>query len=139
VARNPGSAKKATSYAERLRVGIAVIHGEVKESESDEVDGRYSPPTVDEQNASGGASAGPSTGRRDTLKGRIMDVADTVVGMPSGLRKEKPPLTVVGDVSGRVAIMVDDMIDDASAFVAAAEALKERGASRIYILCNLTI
>nr|CAD7401890.1 unnamed protein product [Timema poppensis] len=28
VARNPGSAKKATSYAERLRLGIAVIHGE---------------------------------------------------------------------------------------------------------------
>lgn len=46
VARNPGSAKKATSYAERLRLGIAVIHGEQKESESDEVDGRYSPPTV---------------------------------------------------------------------------------------------
>lgn len=44
VARNPGSAKKATSYAERLRLGIAVIHGEQKESESDEVDGRYSPP-----------------------------------------------------------------------------------------------
>lgn len=46
MARNPGSAKKATSYAERLRLGIAVIHGEQKESESDEVDGRYSPPAL---------------------------------------------------------------------------------------------
>lgn len=46
VARNPGSAKKATSYAERLRLAIAVIHGEQKESESDEVDGRYSPPCL---------------------------------------------------------------------------------------------
>lgn len=46
VARNAGSAKKATSYAERLRLGIAVIHGEQKESETDEVDGRYSPPPV---------------------------------------------------------------------------------------------
>jgi phosphoribosylpyrophosphate synthetase len=46
VARNPGSAKKATSYAERLRLGIAVIHGEQKESETDEVDGRYSPPIL---------------------------------------------------------------------------------------------
>lgn len=46
MARNPGSAKKATSYAERLRLAIAVIHGEQKESESDEVDGRYSPPTI---------------------------------------------------------------------------------------------
>ncbi|XP_049952115.1 uncharacterized protein LOC126463402 [Schistocerca serialis cubense] len=32
VARNPGSAKKATSYAERLRLGIAVIHGEQEEA-----------------------------------------------------------------------------------------------------------
>lgn len=31
VARDPGSAKKATSYAERLRLGIAIIHGEQKE------------------------------------------------------------------------------------------------------------
>lgn len=46
MARNPGSAKKATSYAERLRLGIAVIHGEQKEAESDQVDGRYSPPPV---------------------------------------------------------------------------------------------
>lgn len=46
VARNAGSAKKATSYAERLRLGIAVIHGEQKESETDEVDGPYSPPPV---------------------------------------------------------------------------------------------
>jgi len=29
------------------------------------------------------------------------------------------------------------MIDDANAFVAAAEALKDKGASRIYILCKL--
>uniref|UniRef100_A0A8D8UK31 Phosphoribosyl pyrophosphate synthase-associated protein 2 n=1 Tax=Cacopsylla melanoneura TaxID=428564 RepID=A0A8D8UK31_9HEMI len=36
VAKNPGAAKKATSYAERLRLGIAVIHGEQKESETDE-------------------------------------------------------------------------------------------------------
>lgn len=40
VARNPGSANKATSYAERLRLGFAVIHGEQKEAESDMVDGR---------------------------------------------------------------------------------------------------
>merc|ERR1719219_2048053 len=31
VARNPISARRATSYAERLRLGIAVIHGEHKD------------------------------------------------------------------------------------------------------------
>lgn len=83
MARNPGSAKKATSYAERLRLGIAVIHGEQKEAESDEVDGRYSPPSVP--------------------RSRTMDAG---VGVPAHPAKEKPPINVVGDVGGRIAIMV---------------------------------
>ena len=44
VAKNPLAARRATSYAERLRLGIAVIHGEVKDGEEDELDGRASPP-----------------------------------------------------------------------------------------------
>lgn len=83
MARNPGSAKKATSYAERLRLGIAVIHGEQKESETDEVDGRNSPPLLP--------------------KSRTMDVSG---GVPVHPAKEKPPINVVGDVGGRIAIMV---------------------------------
>jgi len=113
VARNPGSAKKATSYAERLRLGIAVIHGEQKEAESDMVDGRYSPPTLS--------------------RSRTMDVS---VGVPVHPAKEKPPINVVGDVGGRIAIMVDDMVDDVQSFVAAAEVLKERGAYKIYVLAT---
>ena len=45
VARNPNSVKRATSYAERLRLGIAVVHGEEMAVVSEEVeDGRTSPP-----------------------------------------------------------------------------------------------
>ncbi len=44
VAKNPLAARRATSYAERLRLGIAVIHGEAKEADEDELDGRASPP-----------------------------------------------------------------------------------------------
>ena len=88
VARDPGSAKKATSYAERLRLGIAVIHGEQKESESDMVDGRNSPPPP------GGTGSHCFT----------MDLGMPVV--PSNLPKEKPPINIVGDVGGRIAIMV---------------------------------
>ena len=47
VARHPGAVKRATSYAERLRLSIAVIHGEEKVAESDRDDGRYSPPPPD--------------------------------------------------------------------------------------------
>ena len=35
---------RATSFAERLRLGLAVIHGEQKETESERLDGRQSPP-----------------------------------------------------------------------------------------------
>lgn len=116
VARDPGSAKKATSYAERLRLGIAVIHGEQKEAESDEVDGRYSPPPMSK-----------------TSRTRTVSLS---VGVPVHPPKEKPPINVVGDVSGRIAIMVDDLIDDVQSFVAAAEVLKENGACKIYVLAT---
>ncbi|XP_037884591.1 phosphoribosyl pyrophosphate synthase-associated protein 2 isoform X2 [Glossina fuscipes] len=114
VARNPGSAKKATSYAERLRLGIAVIHGEQKEAESDQVDGRYSPP--------------PTSSRTRTIS--------VSVGVPEHPPKVKPPINLVGDVNGRIAIMVDDLIDDVQSFVAAAEVLKESGAGKIYVLAT---
>jgi len=43
VARNPNSVKRVTSFAERLRLSIAVIHGEEKD-EDEPCDGRTSPP-----------------------------------------------------------------------------------------------
>ncbi|KAI5698001.1 hypothetical protein M8J76_011641 [Diaphorina citri] len=139
VAKNPGAAKKATSYAERLRLGIAVIHGEQKESESDEVDGRASPPPS--------SIAPPSSPAVDLVDGRASPPPPPVlppssrtmemdVGVPQHPAKEKPPISVVGDVGGRVAIMVDDMVDDVHSFVAAAEVLKDRGAYKIYVLAT---
>ena len=50
--------------------------------------------------------------------------------------KAKPPINVVGDVGGRIAIMVDDMIDDVKSFIDAAHILKERGAYKIYALAT---
>lgn len=47
------------------------------------VDGRYSPPTLP--------------------RSRTMDVSN---GVPVHPAKEKPPINVVGDVGGRIAIMV---------------------------------
>ncbi|XP_061181957.1 phosphoribosyl pyrophosphate synthase-associated protein 2-like isoform X1 [Saccostrea echinata] len=112
VARNPNSVKRATSYAERLRIGIAVIHGEEKYDDEDKEDGRNSPPP-------------PS--RVEYKKIEIL---------PTLMPKEKPPLNVVGDVGGRIAIIVDDMIDDVDAFVKVAEVLKERGAYKIYVMAT---
>jgi len=112
VAKSPLAAKRATSYAERLKLGIAVIHGEAKEDEEED-DGRASPP--------------PSFSNRVTTVGATL---------PPLMGKEKPPINVVGDVGGRIAIMVDDMIDDVKSFVDAAHILKDRGAYKIYALAT---
>ncbi|XP_074198123.1 phosphoribosyl pyrophosphate synthase-associated protein 2 isoform X2 [Camelus bactrianus] len=84
VAKSPASAKRAQSFAERLRLGIAVIHGEAQDAESDLVDGRHSPPMV-----RSAAAIHPS------------------LEIPMLIPKEKPPITVVGDVGGRIAIIVE--------------------------------
>jgi phosphoribosylpyrophosphate synthetase len=82
VAKNPLAARRATSYAERLRLGIAVIHGEVKEGDEDELDGRASPPPSD-------------------MAHRMTSVGST---LPPLTAKEKPPINVVGDVGGKIAM-----------------------------------
>jgi phosphoribosylpyrophosphate synthetase len=43
---------------------------------------------------------------------------------------------VVGDVANKTAIIVDDIIDDAHSFVAAAEVLKARGACKVYVVAT---
>lgn len=116
VAKSPSAAKRAQSYAERLRLGLAVMHGEAHHSELDMVDGRHSPPFS--------PPACRTTPRHTGLE------------LPLMMAKEKPPITVVGDVGGRIAIIVDDIIDDVEDFVAAAEILKERGAYKIYIMAT---
>ncbi|XP_034113073.1 phosphoribosyl pyrophosphate synthase-associated protein 2 isoform X2 [Drosophila sulfurigaster albostrigata] len=133
VARNPGVAKKANSYAERLRLGLAVIHGEQKEAESDEVDGRYSPPPTRAYSNILGNSIEMCTLSASSSRTRTTSVS---VGVPEHPVKVKPPLTIVGDVNGRIAIMVDDLIDDVESFVAAAEMLKDNGACKIYVLAT---
>ncbi|NP_001187518.1 phosphoribosyl pyrophosphate synthetase-associated protein 1 [Ictalurus punctatus] len=113
VAKSPAAAKRAQSYAERLRLGLAVIHGEAQsEAESDLADGQNSLPVFK-------PSGGPPG-----------------LELPVMMAKEKPPITVVGDVGGRIAIIIDDIIDDVEDFVAVAEILKERGAYKIYVMAT---
>ncbi|OBS64771.1 hypothetical protein A6R68_06685, partial [Neotoma lepida] len=96
VAKSPASAKRAQSFAERLRLGIAVIHGEAQDAESDLVDGRHSPPMV-----------------------------RSVAAIHPSL-----------EIPRRIAIIVDDIIDDVDSFLAAAETLKERGAYKIFVMAT---
>lgn len=126
VAKSPSSAKRAQSYAERLRLGLAVMHGEAHQSESDMADGRHSPPLSRTSTGHTGLEL-PSPRPQIPFPG---------IELPILMAKEKPPISVVGDVGGRIAIIIDDIIDDVEDFVAAAEILKERGAYKIYIMAT---
>ncbi|KAJ8319252.1 hypothetical protein KUTeg_004343 [Tegillarca granosa] len=108
VARNPNSVRRATSFAERLRLPIAVIHGEAKIIDTDEEpeDGRNSPPL-------------------EAFMPKMQSFGLEMV--PILQPKEKPPMNVVGD---------DDMIDDVQSYVAIAYVLKERGAYKVYVMAT---
>ncbi|XP_002121088.2 phosphoribosyl pyrophosphate synthase-associated protein 2-like isoform X1 [Ciona intestinalis] len=154
VAKTPASAKKAQSFAERLRLGIAVIHGEPQDFDSDREDGRHSPPPQE------AAASGTSRGGGDGFKS-VESAWPSGISLPESSRvmlgqrtrtvstghfekleiplltaKEKPPINVVGDVGGKIAIIVDDIIDDVDPFVAAADILKERGAYKVYVMAT---
>ncbi|MBE7043792.1 MAG: ribose-phosphate diphosphokinase [Ruminococcaceae bacterium] len=45
-------------------------------------------------------------------------------------------MNIIGDVAGKKAILVDDMIDTAGTICNAAHALKDRGASNVYACCT---
>jgi len=181
VARTPSAAKRATSYAERIRLGIAVIHGENKESEADEQDGRHSPPPFGDSEgavaplrtsnlgpesscpnfeamqpsapalapvASSSSSvaqparvprhrsASASTSRSEPLQRATLMEPGFLEPFPMLVAKEKPPINVVGDVGGKIAIIIDDIIDDVGSFIEAAEILKERGAYKVYVMAT---
>ncbi len=79
---------RATSFAERLRLSIAVIHGETKESEED---GRNSP---------------PPQGAELVYNSFMSEPEYFTANLLSVVPKEKPPLNVVGDVHGKISIIV---------------------------------
>uniref|UniRef100_A0A672NHM7 Phosphoribosyl pyrophosphate synthase-associated protein 2 n=1 Tax=Sinocyclocheilus grahami TaxID=75366 RepID=A0A672NHM7_SINGR len=140
VAKSPASAKRAQSFAERLRLGIAVIHGEAQDAESDLVDGRHSPPTVKNIGAIHPSLEIPCKNLTPENSLRLFYCLPIIFFSSSSctvlIPKEKPPITVVGDVGGRIAIIVDDIIDDVDSFLAAAETLKERGAYKIFVMAT---
>lgn len=45
-------------------------------------------------------------------------------------------MNIIGDVEGRTAILIDDIIDTAGTITLAADALKERGAKEVYACCT---
>ncbi|CAF1087660.1 unnamed protein product [Rotaria sordida] len=128
VARKPNQAKRVTGFAQRLKLNIAVIHGcQDQEGEIEETDGRNSPPP---SSSSGLVNPISMSARRS-----VFTVPSLALGEQINV-KGKLPMDVVGDVSSRIAIIVEDMIDDVPGLVQAADILSDRGAYKIYVLAT---
>ncbi|TKR59528.1 hypothetical protein L596_029186 [Steinernema carpocapsae] len=195
VAKSPGVMHKATSYADRLRLAVAVIHGEDNKDREDGLveDGRQSPPLlsptfecpdpigeteeksprkempmISEKHTEFFLPKSPSpdlTGTSPTAAmTRTRAVSSTVFGeakeaikqlqrvrtvssssmapnvsyelFPVQVAKEKPQMTVIGDVKDRIAFLVDDIIDEVQPFVSAADILKRNGAKKVIVLAT---
>ncbi|KAM7540598.1 hypothetical protein Aperf_G00000031394 [Anoplocephala perfoliata] len=180
VAKDPNSVARATSYAERLRVSLAVIHG-VDREEAELTDGRTSPPPTEgdvkdwdsnEMNSDFMSQDGEILRKSNidlsgdgdqeitapkfvtaTRRKRPSDSVGSSNGLepesltspfvhnmlgflPALQEKEKPPLNLVGNVLGKIAIVVDDIIDDVDDYVTAAELLHSRGAYKVYLIAT---
>lgn len=128
VALNPHTASRATPYAERLQVHLAVVHGHLHEDHGlDHEDNVSSPGYEDCGTFKFDFSTKPT--RQPTVERKSISF-DT----PGFLPKSKPTMYVVGAVKDKIAIIVNDLIDDAEQYIDAAQVLKENGASKVYVV-----
>jgi ribose-phosphate pyrophosphokinase len=65
-----------------------------------------------------------------------LDASLAIIDKRRVVSNQVAEMHVVGDVQGKIAILVDDMIDTGSTLVKAAEALQQEGAREIYAACG---
>ena len=68
--------------------------------------------------------------------GNIMHAPIAIIDKRRPRVNEVEIMGIVGDVSGKIAILIDDMIDTAGTITQAADALKEAGAREVYAACT---
>jgi len=84
----------------------------------------------------------PDTGRTKVAEqaarhaGSNVDVASVYKRRPKDVINQVQALDVMGDVDGRMCVLIDDMIDTAGTICAAAEILHDRGATEVWAMCT---
>ena len=84
----------------------------------------------------------PDTGRTKVAEqaarhaGDEVDVAAVYKRRPKDAVNQVRALDVMGDVAGRMCVLIDDMIDTAGTICAAAEILLDRGATEVWAMCT---
>eukprot|EP00051_Salpingoeca_urceolata_P033045 m.18620 g.18620 ORF g.18620 m.18620 type:complete len:352 (-) comp5754_c0_seq1:70-1125(-) len=115
VAKNAGASKRAALVAKRLRVDFAMIFGEQT---------AFAELLSEERLIKDGSE--DAAGEEGEGKQGLAENAD----------EETWGSSLIGDVEGRITIMIDDMIDTAKSFVQAAELLKANGARQVLIMAT---
>ena len=80
-----------------------------------------------------------SSGRREFAKRCKNDASIAIIDKRRERANVSKVMHIVGDVKGKVAILLDDMIDTGGTIVQSAEALIRDGASRVYACCTHAI
>ncbi|TPX35967.1 ribose-phosphate diphosphokinase [Synchytrium microbalum] len=111
ISKNAGGAKRATSLADRLKIDFALIHREKNHMRED--------------------LNGNETDSTETSEDIYHYQQDDGFG-----EIETTRLTLVGDVKGKPAFIVDDSIDSTHSFLDAAVHLKLSEASKVYIVAT---
>jgi ribose-phosphate pyrophosphokinase len=84
----------------------------------------------------------PDTGRTKVAEqaarhaGEQVDVAAIYKRRPRDAVNQVEALDVMGEVDGRMCILIDDMIDTAGTIVAAADLLERQGATEVWAMCT---
>ncbi len=84
----------------------------------------------------------PDTGRSKVAEqaarhaGRKVDVASVYKRRPKDDINRVEALAVMGDVRGRMCVLIDDMIDTAGTICAASDILYEQGATDVWAMCT---
>ncbi|KAL7668701.1 hypothetical protein ACOME3_009392 [Neoechinorhynchus agilis] len=131
VARHPNQVKRATSFASRLHINIAVVHGGSNGDGDDDDGNEVNKDMIYEDNEEDEGSENSDNEKDDCkLTNRLL----------RDLRRLRPTkngeLEIVGDVNGKIAIIVEDIVDDLTTFTDTIKILREHGAYKIYIIAT---
>ena len=126
VSPDAGGAKRATAIADALELSVAIIH---KEKRSQLLKG---PP--DATLTSGVPLSSKPLIAHNSANGKVPVLSANELSAES--TKYIQTTMLVGDVRGKVCILIDDLIDTSYTITRAAQLLKDQGATKIYAIAT---
>lgn len=141
VTKNAGGAKRVTSLADRLKIDFALIHKETAADPAN-VSSHHSIPASRLFALRKSTEAHESLSAASSMDSLISRGEDHSVSIKypveplNGVSHIEGKLTLVGDVKGKIAFILDDMIDGTKSYLKAAEHLIKCEAKAVYLIAT---